>query len=755
MSTKKIIGLVVSLVLLAAVAGGIIWAVINFDKVKAGMDGTGLYTKEYIENSYKDGYSKALEDKKAYEALIQEYRDTVTELSDSISQLNSEVTTLTNLNRDLGINATNLQNQKDALENTVTQLTDIRNQNDATITTLNEEINDLLAQINSLTLSGGHKDGEIENLNTQLLSLQNIITQLQNTNTLNLSTIAMLNEQVSALSGNINAMIAQSTQNQNTITALNGRIADLENSVAYYQQLISAFQTDDKAVATFMYNDAVYNVQVVDKYATVTVTNPTSTPYLLFNGWTVDGVNPVNLAAYSVTENTTFTALITYRYDVRFMYELTEYASQIVNKDETANIIAPTSTAYKEFKGWSVDGNTIVNIASYPITQNTTFYAVIDYKADVTFKVDNSTYNNQLVIIGENASLPNEPTKTGYVFKGWSVGGSLVDVPTYTIQGNTTFTAVFNRMYAVTFKLEGNIINTQNVETGTPAANVSVIDTTYMAFKGWSLDGVSIVDVNNYLISQDTAFIAIITKSFDATFMNGATVHNAQIIENGKYAAIPAAPTKSGYEFLGWAVDGVTVNPATYQITEHTTFTAVFNTLHTVEFRVDGLLHDSQLIPNGSTVNSVAYPTKYQYDFVGWAVNGNIVDVPTYTITANTTFTAVWNRTWGELYSGSYTAVSNQTVDGNQEFSIDISSFTDFNFASLQGYLYIKFDYSITLMAPSTITGTNWVEAYVSNGKLYFTFKIDGWAMDYKINSITIKNIYVTEPGKPNVSPNY
>lgn len=652
MSKKQIVGLVISLVLLAALALGITWVVLNFDKVKAGMDGTGLYTKEDIEKSYEDGYTKALEDKAEYERLIQQYRDSVTELSDTISQLNSEVTSLTNSNRDLELNVTTLENHKTELEKSVNELTEIKNQNDENITTLNTKVKELLAQISDLKLNDGQKQEEIDNLTAQITSLNTIVTQLQNTNSLNLSTIESLNEQITTLNNNINSMLAQGTQNQNTINALNGRISDLEKSVSYYQQLVAAMQNGDKAVATFMYNNAVYNVQVVDKSTTVTVPDPVSTTYLLFNGWSVDGENPINLATYPLTENTTFTALITYRYDVRFQYENTQYGSSIVEKGKFASIETPTNTAYKEFKGWSVDGNIIINIAEYPITQNTTFYAVIDYKADVTFKFDNSTFDTQIVAIGKYATLPEPPIKAGYVFKGWAVNGSLVEVTTYAIQGDTIFTAVFNNLYTVRFVLDGATHTTQQVENGTCANFLPVENTDYIAFKGWSLDGQNLIDINNYTITQDTEFIAVIVKSYDVIFLNETATHNSQIIENGKFASVPETPLKEKYVFIGWTLDGTnTVDVGTYAITERTTFTALFKLdKYEVIFKNKDTVINTQLVDK----NGFAVKPDYTSDtFLGWTVNGStIVDLATYKITGDTTFTAKygsWNLIFDDM----------------------------------------------------------------------------------------------------------
>ena len=66
-------------------------------------------------------------------------------------------------------------------------------------------------------------------------------------------------------------------------------------------------------------------------------------------------------------------------------------------------------------------------------------------------------------------------------------------------------------------------------------------------------------------------------NEYTVTFKDGNTQLSAQQVEHGKFASIPEPPTKGGYTFVGWSVDGTnTVNVGSYAITENTTFIAVF-----------------------------------------------------------------------------------------------------------------------------------------------------------------------------------
>ena len=83
-------------------------------------------------------------------------------------------------------------------------------------------------------------------------------------------------------------------------------------------------------------------------------------------------------------------------------------------------------------------------MSSKNILVDTVFVADITYKYDVKFIVDNNTYNSQIVVKNNVASIPTNPIKTNYVFKGWSINGStVIDLSTYKINSTTTFYAVF------------------------------------------------------------------------------------------------------------------------------------------------------------------------------------------------------------------------------------------------------------------------------------------------------------------------
>ena len=84
---KKIGWSIFAIVMVVILAFCGIWLYKNIDNIGAGLDGANLYTQEDLDQAYKDGYTEGNKDKEANESLINEYRETITELTDKVNKL--------------------------------------------------------------------------------------------------------------------------------------------------------------------------------------------------------------------------------------------------------------------------------------------------------------------------------------------------------------------------------------------------------------------------------------------------------------------------------------------------------------------------------------------------------------------------------------------------------------------------------------------------------------------------------------------
>ena len=88
------------------------------------------------------------------------------------------------------------------------------------------------------------------------------------------------------------------------------------------------------------------------------------------------------------------------------------------------------------------------------------------------------------------------------------------------------------------------------------------------------------------------------------------------------YGTLPV-PTRTGYSFNGWFTqaeggDQVTAETMMTTASEHTLYAHWTINQYTITWMVDGKTHDSQTDNYGTTVKTVAAPTKDGYNFKGW-----------------------------------------------------------------------------------------------------------------------------------------
>ena len=606
--------------------------------------------KDDYNKAWQSGYDTALQAKDEYEKTIAQLQTEKLELTSELSTAQSTVESLTASNNALTTQVDTLTTQKTKLEKSVSELTQTKTENELTIQTLNtkvssyeeqistlqseitaneESINSLNTQISNLNkqianlqediedntaeiaeleqqkiglenqvsnlnAQNSAKTTEINTLNNNITNLNNLVSKLQSTNDLQASIIENLNIQIVSLNTQISNLTLQINNNSGIVSNLQAKITQLENSIAYYEEYIAGLENGNQIVITAEFNGSVYNVQVINKGGKVSIVEPASTDYVIFNYWMDEDGTQLDLSTKTFNESTKIIANCTYKYDV-------------------------------------------------------------------SYYVDNSPVSEQIIVSNGFATDPSEPTKTGYEFDGWSLdGATIIDTTEYAITKNTIFYAVFTKLHTVQFNDGTQVVSTQTVRNGEYAdpESVSVDSTQYKTFAGWTLGG-SVVDVSSYKISADTVFTATYTYSYDVLFKTDGTTHASQIVQNGNYPSEPTTPTKDGYTFLGWSLNGTDIVSVTStQITATTTFIAVWQEkIKTVSF-VDiatGETLDTQTVTigesatvpakNGYTLNKVysdslmtttldnlnytyltnntTYYVSYIFDLAGTWTNGN------------------------------------------------------------------------------------------------------------------------------------
>lgn len=549
--------LIVSLILIVCFAGIGIGLYCAWPAITGTITDNKYYTSEDLQDAYDKGYNDAFKNKDELTQQVDYYKELTDTYYISILDYQAQIKDYETLTENNKNTIFTLEQNKTELQSQVENLTTIKNSNEETISDLQDEVRSLENQVKILTSSDSGKTEEIAELNKQITSLNNLISQLQNTNTLNVNTIASLNSQIESLNSQISNMTLQNQTASSQITALNNKISELQESINYYEQYIASLENGEQVVATFEFDGSVYNIQIVNKNSIVTVTTPTSTDYVIFNYWTVNG-EQVDLSSYQITTNTKFVADVTYKYDVKF-------------------------------------------------------------------KVDNADYDSQIVIKNGYATLPEEPTKTGYEFDGWSLNGVDVveNISSTAVTQNVTYQAVFTKLHTVTFMYEEELKSTQQVRNGEYATDVEVENTTYKVFNGWTYES-AFIDLDTYKIYVDITFIADITYKYDVKFIVDNEEYNSQIVVENGFATLPEEPTKNGYKFSGWSINGVDIveNISSTAVTQNVTYQAIFAKLYNVRFYGEsGKVFTCKVAENEYFTGSI--PKQYdtsKSEFLGWSL---------------------------------------------------------------------------------------------------------------------------------------
>ena len=270
----------------------------------------------------------------------------------------------------------------------------------------------------------------------------------------------------------------------------------------------------------------------------------------------------------------------------------------------------------------------------------------------VTFDSNGGTLiEKQTINKGEKVSRPEDPKREGYFFMEWQLDGKAYDFNSEVIKDivlvakwmsveNTT------EKFVVKFDSDGGTtISNQVVDKGSKVIEPTTPTREGYTFVEWQLDGKA-YDFNSSVESNIELKAKWEKNEYTVTFnSDGGTSVKSQTIYEGSKATKPANPTREGYTFVEWQLDGKTYDFNT-KVTKDITLKAVWKEIksYTVSFNSDGGTSvKSQTIYEGSKATKPANPTKEGYNFDGWTLNGNNYDFNT-AVNGNITLVARWTQ---------------------------------------------------------------------------------------------------------------
>lgn len=365
-------------------------------------------------------------------------------------------------------------------------------------------------------------------------------------------------------------------------------------------------------------------------------------------------------------------------------------SEQVIEKGGKATRPTDPTKENNEFVEWQLNGvvYNFDSVVSKDITLKALWNQIINYNIQVT--LDGQAYTGD--IREGNLLTPealNIPAKEGYKVHFYNDKNEEIDL-TAGITQDLVLTAKYVEIKYYTVKFNsngGSKVDDVKVEEGlTTLEPIATKD-------GFILDGW-------YLGEEKFDFTTPITKNLtlkarwndgpkvNVVFMVDDTVYKTIPVSENTTVTKPANPTKAGFVFKEWQLNGSTFNFST-KITGETTLTALFEEKKTfiVTFDSDGgSAVKSQEVTDKAT--KPANPTKAGYTFVKWQLNGKDYDF-NKTVTADIKLKAVWEKT---KYTVTFnnddnTVITTQKVEeGGKATSVDAPA--------REGYRFVEWIYN-------------------------------------------------------------
>ncbi|MBQ4571034.1 MAG: InlB B-repeat-containing protein [Bacilli bacterium] len=325
---------------------------------------------------------------------------------------------------------------------------------------------------------------------------------------------------------------------------------------------------------------------------------------------------------------------------------------------------------------WSSSNNKIAEVENGKITAleagNVTIKAVVtlkkeskEYTFDITVKQNgfNVTYENDGTY--SDKTNPNaysekdlpivlvNPTKVGFTFLGWYLNNELVtEIPTGTT-GDVTVVAQWEATsYNITYNLDGGINSESNPDTYTVEDEVVLSAPTKegFAFLGWYINDELVTKIAKGTTGDVTLVAKWEAGSFNIIYNLDGGVNNEAnpSVFSPESDVELSAPTKNGYNFLGWYLNDELVTKIPAGTAGDVTLVAKWEALsYNIIYNLDGGINNEANPTTYTVEDEVVFsaPSKEGYDFLGWVDNeGNAVNGIVKGTTGDKEVYATWEK---------------------------------------------------------------------------------------------------------------
>ena len=317
--------------------------------------------------------------------------------------------------------------------------------------------------------------------------------------------------------------------------------------------------------------------------------------------------------------------------------------NQTINEGEYAKKPTDPTKENNVFLGWTLNGKTYD--FQKAILEDTKLVANWKEVYTVVTTLEGTEYS-VLLDKGEKVEISkfNFPEKEGYGIKLYDSDDFEYDL-TKEVNSNLNLTAKYYALKSFKVRFNTNGASKLNSVTVWEGKTVTMPTITRVGYEldGWYL-GNNKYDFSTP-VTSDMTLVAHWTEKgkLKVTFnVDDKEYRVREVKENAKVTA-PTTPTKKGFVFVEWQLNGKTYNfnnPVTQNMTleavfrEAKTFTVKFNT------NSDTKIKDVS-VSEGNKVSEPTKPTKSGYTFIGWTLNNQLYNFNS-SVKSDMTLVAKW-----------------------------------------------------------------------------------------------------------------
>ena len=317
-----------------------------------------------------------------------------------------------------------------------------------------------------------------------------------------------------------------------------------------------------------------------------------------------------------------------------------------------------------------------------PITEEITLYAKWAINLyTITFETIGGTLiDSQVVSHGEIAVQPDDPEKTGHIFKGWYTDNTYsteYDFDNAVVSNLRIYAKWQAETYTVTLMDGDSKIEDKVVNYGTLVVPLDEPTKVGHNFIGWYLDSAyeTAFNIETPIIADTTLYAKWSVGKYMVNFMtDGGSLVDSQTVVYEGYATRPVEdPTKVGHTFAGWYANEALTEEFDFTSTPIVANTEIYAKWeaisYTVTFEVNGTIVDTESVKYGSLVDAPAVQPVKGYPFVGWynTATNKIFDVETLSITGDLNLRATWGVFFVDFVTNGGTKVQSLAVNENSK----------------------------------------------------------------------------------------